>query len=168
MKKTDTVLRQLVDWNAAFWAGILSGVLALTISAVITWRLLGSPMVAFRIIASVVRGPSVLQPVAGDDAGVILAALFVQLAIALVFALITAVVVHRWGLLVSFVGGGLLGLALYVINFYSISFFFPWLFAYRSWIFMVAHITFGAVAGVIYELLEVETFVPVMAKGKKR
>ena len=65
----------------------------------------------------------------------------------------------------SFVGGAMLGLALYAINFYSISFFFPWLFPLRSWIFMVAHIVFGAFAGVIYELLEVETFVSV---GKER
>ena len=67
--------------------------------------------------------------------------------------------IYRWGLIIGFFGGGLLGLALYVINFYSLSYFFPWFYAYRSWVMVVSHIVFGALAGGLYELLEVEEYV---------
>lgn len=166
MKKPNTGLRQLVDWNAAFWAGIISGTVSLAVSTLLAWRILGSPMVALRLMASILLGSDVMQPPAGDSLGIVLAALFVQFVLSLVFAFITAVVVHRWGLLVSFFGGALLGLALYAINFYSISYFFPWLYQFRSSIFMLAHVAFGAIAGLVYELLEVETFVPVEKEGK--
>jgi hypothetical protein len=59
------------------------------------------------------------------------------------------------------VGGAILGLLLYAINFYTLTFFFPWFFAMRSWPVIVSHIIFGATAGGVYELLEVEEFVPV-------
>jgi hypothetical protein len=52
-------------------------------------------------------------------------------------------------------------LAIYAINFFAISYFVPWFFPLRSWILLLSHVLFGALAGGIYELLEEEEFVPV-------
>jgi hypothetical protein len=70
-----------------------------------------------------------------------------------------AFIVHRWRMLVSVLGGALFGLALYLINFFTFTTFFPWFYPARNWPFAAVHILFGAVAGGIYELLEKDVFV---------
>jgi hypothetical protein len=62
-------------------------------------------------------------------------------------------------MLVSVLGGALFGLALYLINFFTFTTFFPWFYPARNWPFAAVHILFGAVAGGIYELLEKDVFV---------
>ena len=59
------------------------------------------------------------------------------------------------------VGGALMGLCLYALNYFTLTAVFPWFFAIRSWMMAVGHILFGAVAGGVYEGLEVEEFVAV-------
>jgi hypothetical protein len=103
----------------------------------------------------------VLPPPVTFDLGITIVALLVNLALSILFAGLIALIIHRWGLIVGLVGGAVLGLALYAINFYTFSFFFPWFFPFRSWMMVVSHLIFGAVAGGTYELLEVEEFVPV-------
>jgi hypothetical protein len=154
-------MRQLVDWRAAIIAGIVSGLAFLLINLVLTAVAVGSPWVVTRLIASILLGDSVLPPPASFDLATFLVALVVTLALAILFACLLAVMIHRWGLIVGIVGGALFGLALYVINFYAISYFFPWFFPMRSWIMVVAHAVYGALAGGVYEALEVERFVPV-------
>lgn len=68
--------------------------------------------------------------------------------------------IHRGGLLGGILGGALLGLAIYVINYYTFSFFFPWMHAISNTLLIVTHVLFGAMAGGIYEALEVEEFFP--------
>jgi len=53
-------------------------------------------------------------------------------------------------------GGATFGLGIYLVNFYFLSYFLPWFFALSSWPFVITHILFGAIAGGIYEILEVE------------
>ena len=67
---------------------------------------------------------------------------------------------HRWGIIVGIIGGAIFGLALYLINFYTLTYFFPWFFPLRSWMMMLSHVIYGATAGGVYEALEVEEFVP--------
>jgi hypothetical protein len=80
--------------------------------------------------------------------------------LAMLIAMLIAIIVHKYGILISVVGGALIGLAVYIIGFYSFSHFFPWLISYRSSLFMVVFIFYGALAGGLYELMEVEVFVP--------
>jgi len=53
----------------------------------------------------------------------------------------------------------LFGLALYAINYYTFTLFFPWFFPMRSWLVVLSHIVFGATAGGVYEAFEHETYV---------
>jgi hypothetical protein len=154
-------MKQLVDWRAAVWAGVVSGAVFLILAMLLTAHYVGSPWVVTRLVASVLLGQSVLPPPATFTIGTFVLALAVHFILSVGFACLIAYVLHRWGLIVGILGGALFGLALYVINFYSASYFFPWFLPMRSWIMAGSHVIFGALAGGIYEALEVEYFVPV-------
>lgn len=153
-------MRQLVDWGAAFWAGLISGVISFALILIISGIVLGSPWYVTRLEGSILLGPSVLPPPTSFDPAIFLMALVVHLVLAVLFTMLVAVIVHKYGIIISVIGGALIGLALYGINYYSLSYFFPWFYQFRSWMFLVEHIVFGAIAGGLYELFEVEVFVP--------
>lgn len=157
-------MRQLVDWRAAFWAGLLAGAVFLLVNLFVTPLVIGgNGWVMVRLFASIILGEGVLAPPATFDVLALVVALITHFALAVAYSLLIAYVIHRGGLIAGIIGGALLGLALYSINFYTLTFFFPWFFAMRSGVFVVAHLLFGALAGGIYEALEVETFIPTEA-----
>jgi hypothetical protein len=163
MGQSKVRMKQLVDWSAAVWAGLISGIVFLLANMILTAVYLGSPWVIVRLLSSIILGPGVLPPPATFSVSTFLVSLAVHLPLSIGFACLIAVVLHRWGLFVGIFGGAVFGLALYFINFYTFSFFFPWFFPMRSWMMAVSHLLFGALAGGIYEALEVEEFVPVEA-----
>ena len=152
--------RQLVDWRAAFIAGLVAGLAFFVLQSALTARLLGSPWVFPRMTAAMVLGRGVLPPPATFDAAVVAVAFGVHMLLALAYSALIAFVLHRWGLLVGVVGGTLLGLALYVVNYWTLAGLFPWFLDLKSGVALVPHLVFGALAGGVYELLEVERFVP--------
>jgi len=156
-------MRQLVDWRAAIWAGLISGAIFMVINMALTNSYVGSPWVVVRLIASIAMGEGVLPPPATFDTKIFVVAFIVHIVLSVGFACLIAYVLHRWGLIVGILGGAVLGLALYAINFYTVTALFPWFFPMRSWIMAVSHAIFGACAGGIYEGLEVEEFVPAEA-----
>lgn len=164
MVKSTSKMRQVMDWRAAFWAGIAAGAVFLAVQMVLLPLLTGgSPWVVPRRIAAIVLGEGVLPPPATFDFTILLVAVLLHFFLSVIYALILAFIIHRWGLIVGILGGALFGLALYVVNFYTFSLLFPWFFPIRSWIDVLSHVLFGAVAGGVYEALEVEVFVPLEA-----
>ena len=154
-------MRQLVDWSAALWAGFIAGVVFLALNMVLMTQVVGGNVwVIIRYFASLVMGEGVLAPPATFDPLITIVALVVHFVLSIIFGLILAIIIHRWGLLIGIVLGAVFGLALYSINIYALTRFFPWFFVMNHWTFVVAHIIFGAVAGGVYEGLEVERFVP--------
>ena len=91
--------------------------------------------------------------------GVGAAGVLMHMSLSLVYALLLAFIIHRWGLVVGIVGGALFGLAIYIINYYTFTYLFPWFFPLRSWLVLATHIFFGATAGGIYEALERDIYV---------
>ncbi|MCB0752698.1 MAG: hypothetical protein KDC52_14600, partial [Ignavibacteriae bacterium] len=155
-------MRQVVDWSAAFWAGLIASLVFYLLNIFVVPVLLGGNMwVIIRLFASIFLGESVLAPPATYDLGSLMISLITNLVLSLSFTFLIAFILHKYGMLVGIFGGAFFGLAIYLINFYSLSYFFPWFFALSSWPFVLSHILFGAVAGGIYELLEVEEFEPV-------
>lgn len=160
MTTTAPRMRQLVDWRAALWAGLISGLLFLLINLLVVPLVVGgNARTMLRFFASLVMGEGVLvgeslTPVA------IVVGLLTHFVLSVLYALLIAYIIHRGGVISGIIGGALLGLALYSINFYTFTYFFPWFFAMRNWVFVVAHGVFGALAGALYEALEVEIFVP--------
>ena len=158
-------VRQLVDWKAAMIAGLAGGLISFTSNIILSSCLLDSPWLLTRIISSIPLGEAVLPPPASFSWTVLLASLFIHLLLSLIFAGLIAVVVHQWGIIISFIGGALMGLAFYAIAFYTFSILFPWFFTFRNWIFLVMYILYGAFTGGVYELLEVEKYVEVKEGG---
>jgi hypothetical protein len=162
MKKLPIKMEQVMDWKAALFSGIASGIIFFLINIFIVPMFLGGNMwIIIRLFASVILGDSILAPPATYDLSALFTSLIVNFIISLGFTFLIAFILHKWGLLVGILGGACFGLAIYLINFYSLSYFFPWFFALSSWPFVISHIIFGALAGGIYELLEIEKFEPV-------
>lgn len=155
-----TNVRHLVDWKAAVYAGLIAGAIFLLV-LMITYPLAtgGTVWTIFRFIGAIVLGESVLPPPTTFAAGVVITAVVVHFTLSVIYTLILAFIVHSWRIVVSVLGGALFGLALYLINFFTFTMFFPWFYPARAWPFSVVHILFGAVAGGIYELLEKDVFV---------
>lgn len=161
-------LRQLVDWRAAAWAGLIAGGVFLLLNVFVAPLFLGaSPWMMVRLTASILLGEGILAPPATLHYGALLAAVLSNTVLCLGFALFVAYVLHRGGLVMGIAGGAALGLALYGISFYTLTLFYPWFFAFRGWGMMVHHVLLGMLSGVIYEWLEVERFVPVEANKER-
>ena len=158
MAITSPRIRQIVDWRAAFWAGLLGGLIFLLANLLLSP--VGNAWVMIRLFASVLLGDSILAPPATFDLMALGAALIAHFALSIAYALLIAYIIHRGGLITGIIGGALLGLALYSINFYTLTLFYPWFFAMRSAICIATHALYGALVGGIYEALEIEIFVP--------
>lgn len=150
--------RQVVDIRAALIAGLVSGLLFLGIATLITSNALGTPISLVRLFASIVLGESILNPDITVTPVAIITALVVHLLFSLGFGLLVAYVVHRGGFILGIIGGGILGIALYFINFYTFSLLFPWFYSFSSMLMLIGHALFGAVTGGLYEMLENESY----------
>lgn len=152
-------VRQLVDWRAAFWAGLLAGTVFLLVNLFVVPALMeGRFWISVRLVASILLGKGVLAPPAAADAGALIACIVVHYVLALAMAALIAYVVHRGGLIGGILGGAALGLAFYFIDYYTLTWFFPQFFAMKHWSVIVSHVLFGAIAGGVYELLEDQIF----------
>jgi hypothetical protein len=139
-------------WRAVPIAGLAGGLAYLLVTVILTPALVGgSSGLTLRYSAALLLGPGALV-----EAGItpLAVGLLVHLALSVLFALIIAVVVHRWGLWVGILGGAALGLALYGINLYFMTRVFDWFRAINTPVLLLAHLVFGAVAGGVYEALD--------------
>ncbi|HZQ06118.1 MAG TPA: hypothetical protein VFD70_06020 [Anaerolineae bacterium] len=163
--------QHLVQWRIAILAGICAGIVFLIVDILyLTLVKHLDAWVFFRYAASLVLGERVLPPPSGFDAAIVLVGLIVNFVLAIVYALILAFIIHRWGLLVGVIGGALFGAAIYFINLYTFTLWFPWFFALHSVPFLISTILFGIVAGGVYELLDYDDspFLPAANQGGVR
>ena len=160
MPRVNRTMRQIMDWRAAVIAGLLAGLLALFLR-VLLWVAVtgGSVWAPFYQSAAILLGPESLAPVDAPQMGTVITGALVHLVLALVYSLLLAFIIHRWGLVIGIVGGALFGLAIYLINYYTFTYLFPWFFPLRSWLVLATHVFFGATAGGIYEALERDIYV---------
>jgi hypothetical protein len=142
-------LRRNVTWRAIPFAGLAAGTAHLLVNILLTPLMLDlRPVLPVRYMGSLVLGDRALTD---SGVGPLIVGIVVHFVLSILFALLIAIVVHRWGLLVGIVGGAVLGLAIYAINYYSMTLLFDWMFAINSPVQVIAHLVFGAVAGGVYE-----------------
>lgn len=145
-------IQKNVMWRAIPVAGLAGGTAFLAVNLLLTPLILEiNAGVVLRYIASILLGPDALTD---TSSGVLLTGVVVNYALSMPFALVIAIVIHRWGLGVGIFGGALLGLILWGINLYSMTTFFEWFFAINNRVLIVSHVVFGAVAGGVYEMLD--------------
>jgi len=124
-------LLRRVDWKAGALAGLIAGVVFMMLEMAMVWLFQGeSPWAPPRMIAAMVLGQGVL-PQPGTPAtfnlAILMAATVIHLVLAVVYGLIGAVLASRLGLAEATGLGSACGLAIYLINFYSIAATtFPW------------------------------------------
>jgi hypothetical protein len=151
---TPRAAARMADWRAAIIAGVLAGIVFVLINMALASSLLGNARLPFQLAASLVLGPSVLPPAPDLGAHVFVIGGAVHLGLAIAFTCLIAFCLHRWGIWIGIIGGGLFGLALYSINYYFVADFIPGFAALRGWLMASTHIAFGACAGGIYEAIE--------------
>ncbi len=145
-------LRRNVAWRAIPIAGLLAGTVFLIVNMTLTFLMFGvSPRLFLQYAASLVLGQNALTD---TNLGVVVVGLVVHFAISLLLTFVISLVVHRWGLTVGIIGGAILGVCFWAINFYTMTLFVPWFFAINSVPIILSHLFFGAVAGGIYEQLD--------------
>ena len=147
----NSILRH-VTWRAVLISGLVAGTLFLLVDLVFAPIVTNvSAALTLRYFAALVLGSKVLTQ---TGVGILITGIIVHYVLSLVFALVIALVVHRWGLVVGIVGGALLGVAFYGINLYTLTLLFPWFFAINSTVILLCHAVFGAVAGGVYEMFD--------------
>jgi hypothetical protein len=143
-----------MDKRAATIAGLLAAIISLGVGMAVLQYLHENAIGLPRLLATIVLGRAALDGDVTPVATALGVGIAVHLVLGLVFAFVISFTLHRWGFWVGLIGGGLFGLALYAINTYTMSRFFPEFFYYRSWFMVGLHVVFGALCGGIYEALE--------------
>lgn len=143
------------DWGAAVWAGIIAGIVFLMMEMLLVMIFMGeSPWAPPRMIAAMALGQDVLPPPADFDLVILMTAMGIHFPLTIVYGLIAGWAVHRLNGASALLIGGLLGLAIYLINFYLIApAAFPWFVQAQNWISVVSHLVYGLVLGSAYAAL---------------
>jgi hypothetical protein len=143
-----------MDKRAAVIAGLIAATVSLGVGMGVLQYLHESALGLPRLISTIALGRDAFNAELVSNGMAFGVGLAVHLALGLVFAFVISFTLHRWGFWVGLIGGGLFGLALYAINTYTMSRFFPEFYHYRSWFMLGFHVLFGALCGGIYEALE--------------
>jgi hypothetical protein len=143
-----------MDTRAAVIAGLIAAVVSLAAGMGVLQYLHENAMSLPRLLATIALGRDALSAESVSNGTALAAGVGVHLVLGLVFAFVISFTLHRWGFWVGLIGGGLFGLALYAINTYSMSRFFPDFYYFRSWFMIGFHVLFGALCGGIYEAIE--------------
>ena len=143
-----------MDKRAATIAGFIAAVISLLLGMGVLQYLHENALGLPRLLATIVLGRGALDADLTSTGMALGVGVAVHLVLGLIFAFIISFTLHRWGFWVGLIGGGLFGLALYAINTYTMSGFFPEFYFYRSWFMVGLHVVFGALCGGIYEAIE--------------
>lgn len=134
-------------------AGLIAGAVFMMMEMGLVALSGGSPWGPPRMIAAIVMGDGVLPPPASFDLMILMAAMAVHMMLSVVIGIGFAFIAKRFGLVMAVGVGAVVGLALYVVNFYGMTAFFPWFAMARNTISIVSHIAFGMVLGLSYRSL---------------
>lgn len=163
MTTITTRMQQVMDWRAAFLAGVAAGLVFLVALVIIAAMATGDSLgEVLRYPAAGVLGTDVFLETGAAGLDVILVGFLVHMILSILVTMVIALILHRWGLLVGVIGGALIGAAVYVIAVYGLAGVYEWLAAVRSWELFAGFVLFGAVAGGLYEGMERDRFVPVV------
>lgn len=145
-------IQRNVMWRAIPFAGLIAGTVFLLMNTILAPLILQiDATIIIRYFASLTMGTSAL--VSGDGS-ILIVGILTHYVLSIFFTLVIAIVVHHWGLAVGIIGGAIIGLSIYGINFYAGTLIFEWFYALTNPLLVASHIIFGAVAGGVYELLD--------------
>ncbi len=166
--------RHAPNWPVAAVSGFAAGAVLMVLDVI--WSSMvggGGPWQTSHMIAPIFMAPDVVQsPTYQFSVGVVAIALAVHYALGIAFGLILAAIMAPLHLDATLpralVTGAAFGLILYLINFFGMVRWFPWLADLRSWATVAAHLVFGVVAAWLYWKLGRTTEVPDATREGRR
>ena len=106
------------------------------------------------MIGAIALGPGAMASPDEFDIGIIAMAVVVHMVLAIIYGLILAFLVTRLDAGMAIVAGAVYGVALYAINFYGFTRWFPWFADARDWISIFNHIVQGALMAYLYKVFD--------------
>ncbi|HEY4301866.1 MAG TPA: hypothetical protein VGM73_13395 [Candidatus Didemnitutus sp.] len=145
---------QLPVWSAVVQAGVISSLVFQALEILLIPLVGGgSPWGPARMIAAMVLGTSVLPPPATFAVVPVVAALLVDMALAIIYVAVLSLFVRRLSLPGAIVAGIVFGGILYVVNFYGFTSIFPWFRMGRNGVTIFTHVVFSVTAVLTYRRL---------------
>jgi hypothetical protein len=147
-----------INWSAAIWASVIGGLVfaALEVSMVPLFQD-KSPWAPLHMIGAIALGPNAMTSPDTFDLGVIGTAVVVHMALAILYGIILAFVIARLDMGMAIAIGAIYGLALYIVNFYVFTKWFPWFADARDWISIFTHLVQGGLWGCLYRIFDRRT-----------
>ena len=154
--------QKTIDWSAAIWAGVIGGGVFMMLEMIMVPLFMpdGSPWAPPRMIAAIAMGKDVLPPPATFAVAPLMTAMVLHFMMSIIYAIILAFIVNRFGLGIAVIIGLVFGLILYLVNFYGFTAVFPWFAMARNWISIFSHLMFGVIAALVYKWLQKPSVVP--------
>jgi hypothetical protein len=154
---TDVVVRgntRAIEWGPAIWSSVIAGAVFAVIEVALAWAVKGqSPWTPLHMIGAIGLGPDAMTPPDTFDLKIIGVAVLIHFALAILYGVILAVIIQRLGTTTAVVVGALYGLALYFINFYGFTRWFPWFADARDWVSILSHIVQSGLMAGLYKVM---------------
>lgn len=153
MSSIDAAAPRGLNLKAGVLAGLIAGAVFMMMEMGLVAMAGNSPWGPPRMIAAIVMGEGVLPPPATFDLTILMAAMAVHFMLSIAIGVAFAFLARRFGLVMAVGVGAVLGLGLYVVNFYGFTAIFPWFAMARNTISIISHIAFGMVLGLSWRVL---------------
>ena len=150
--KPAATMRQ-IDWPAAIWASVIAGIVFAVLEVALVSMVQGKSIwVPLHMIAAIVLGPGAMAAPDTFDLAVVATAVALHIVLAIVYGIILAFIIMRMDTGIAVLVGALYGLALYFINFYGFTKWFPWWAQARDWVSVFTHIVQSGLTAYLYKL----------------
>ena len=144
-----------IHWSAATWASVIAGLVFAALEVVMVPLFQGkSPWAPLHMIGAIALGPGAMASPETFDVGIIATAVVVHIVLAVIYGVILAYIIMKMDMGTAVLVGGVYGLALYFINFYGFTKWFPWFADARDWISIFTHIVQSALVAYFYKVIE--------------
>lgn len=155
-----TVISHNSFWKSAILGGLIGGAVFMMAEMLMVMLIGESPFAPPRMIAAMLLGPDVLPPPADFDIGILMTAMMIHFPLSAVYGVVFAAIVRSMESTKALITGAVLGLAIYLINFYGVaSFMFEWFAMARNWVSLTTHVLFGLATVWAYLALARRNFV---------
>lgn len=152
------IRHQRVSAKGVVWSGLIAGVVFMMLEMIMVWAFLGnSPWGPPRMIAAIVMGRGVLPPPATFSISIMMMAMAIHFMLSWVYALIYGWAFGGLKLGMAIVIGAVMGLVIYLVNFYGFTAIWPWFANARTWVSLFSHIMFGIVLAWSYQTIANKT-----------
>lgn len=153
--RSNRVIQNQPDWLAGAIAGFVAGAVLMVLEMI--WSatdLGGNPWITTHKIAAIGMGEQALRSMGQFDVAIVSVALVIHYLLGIFTGLVVAAVVGALrvedNLGMVLLAGLILGVVIYVVNFYVMTAYFSWFKDLRGSATMIAHMVFGVAAAAMY------------------